>query len=100
VIDPKRLPTPEQMRAWLEAHGWTPESPLHDDPEYGVMYTYKEKSDFGEELTVLAPRTIAATPRYGLRVRDIVVSAAFLAQRPEAEVYEEMLAIRPRATVA
>jgi hypothetical protein len=100
VIDPKRLPTPEQLHAWLEAHGWTPESPLRDDPEDGILFTYKDKSDFGEDLTVLAPRTIAATPRYGLRVRDIVVSAAGLARRPEAEVYEEMLAMRPRATVA
>jgi hypothetical protein len=100
VIDPKRLPTPEQMHAWLAAHGWTPESPLPKDPEDGIIFTFDQRSDDDEEITVIAPRTVAATPRYGLRVRDIVASAAGFSGRPEAEVYEEMLAMRPRATVA
>jgi hypothetical protein len=86
------LPTPEQVRVWLSAHGWTPEDPLPVDPEDGVMFTYKEPADDGQPITVVAPRTIEATPRYPLRVRDLVVTAAGMEERPEADVFAEMLA--------
>lgn len=93
MTDEKRLPTPEQMHAWLCANGWTPEAPLPVDPEDGVDFTYKERSDDGQDIWVRAPRTEAATPRYPLRVRDVVVTAAGMEDRPEAEVLAEMLAI-------
>jgi hypothetical protein len=89
----KPLPTPEQIRAWLNTHGWTAEDPLPADPEDGVDFTYKERSDDGQVIWVRAPRTIEATPRYPLRVRDVVVTAAGMEDRPEAEVLAEMLAI-------
>jgi hypothetical protein len=88
------LPTPDQIRAWLSAHGWTAESPLPEDPEDGVMFTYKEPADDGEPFTVFAPRTVEATPRYPLRVRDVLVTAAGMEDRPEADVLAEMLATR------
>ena len=92
MTDDKRLPTPDQMRAWLSANGWTSEDPLPEDPEEGVMFTYKEPADDGEPFTVLAPRTVEATPRYPLRVRDVIVTAAGMEDRPEADVLAEMLA--------
>jgi hypothetical protein len=88
----ERLPTPEQIRAWLSANGWTAEDPLPADPEDGVMFTYKEPADDGQPFTVFAPRTIEATPRYPLRVRDVVVTAAGMEDRPEPDVLAEMLA--------
>lgn len=88
-----RLPTPEQLHAWLSAHGWTPESPLPADPEDGVDFTFKERADDGQDIWVRAPRTVEATPRYPLRVRDVVVTAAGMEDRPEAEVFAEMLAV-------
>ena len=36
MTDNKQLPTPEQIHAWLSAHGWTTESPLPADPEDGL----------------------------------------------------------------
>ena len=92
MTDDKRLPTPEQMHAWLSAHGWTPETPLPVDPEDGLDFIYKESSDDGQEIMVRAPRTEAATPRYPLRVRDVIVTAAGMEDRPEADVLAEMLA--------
>jgi hypothetical protein len=99
VIDPQRLPEPEQIHAWLSAHGWTPESPLPDDAEDGVLFTFRERADDGSEITVIVPNARRAG-YYPARVRDVLVTAAGFGSRPEAEVYEEMLAIRPRATVA
>jgi hypothetical protein len=90
------LPTPEQVSAWLIAHGWTAETPLPIDPEDGVDFTYKELSDEGQEIWVRAPRTVEATPRYPLRVRDIIVTAAGMEDRPEADVLAEMLATDPK----
>lgn len=89
----KPLPTPEQVRAWLSTHGWTPEDPLPADPEDGVDFTYKERSDDGKEIWVRAPRTVAATPQYSLSVQAVVSTAAGMEDRPEAEVFAEMLAI-------
>lgn len=99
MIDLQRLPEPEQIHAWLTAHGWTPESPLPKDPEDGVLFTYRECADDGREITVIVPNARRAG-YYPARVRDVLVTAAGFGGRPEAEVYEEMLAIRPRATVA
>jgi hypothetical protein len=56
------------------------------------MFTYKEPADDGQPITVFAPRTLEATPRYPLRVRDVVVTAAGMEDRPEADVFAEMLA--------
>jgi hypothetical protein len=89
----ERLPTPEQMHTWLRAHGWTPETPISTDPADGVVYIYKEHSDDGQEIWIVAPTSVEATPRYPLSVRDIVVTAAGMEERPEAEVLAEMLAI-------
>jgi hypothetical protein len=93
MTDNKRLPTPEQIHAWLSAHGWKPEDPLPADPEDGVDFTYKELSDDGEAIWVRAPRTVEATPLYPLSVRAVVTTAAAMEERPEAEVLTEMLAI-------
>lgn len=87
------LPTPEQIHAWLSAHGWTPEDPLPADPEDGLDFTYKERSDDGKEIWVRTPRTIEATPRYPLSVRAVIVTAAGMEERPEADVLAEMLTI-------
>jgi hypothetical protein len=96
--DEKRLPSPEQIRGWLSANGWTAEDPLPIDPEDGVMFTYKEPADDGQPITVFAPRTVDATPRYPLRVRDVVVTAAGMEERPEADVLTEMRAMNVPAT--
>lgn len=99
----KRLPTPEQMRAFLCANGWTPESPLPTDEDDGVMFTYKELSDDGEPFTVLVPNSATAL-HYPLDVRAVVVTAAGMEDRPEADVLAEMLAVdvtpAPRAPAA
>jgi len=86
----QRIPTPEQIRAWLKVHGWTPENPM---PEDVVIFTYKEPADDGQPITVYVPGSIAETPRYPLRVRDVVVTAASMEDRPEADVLAEMLSI-------
>jgi hypothetical protein len=83
----KQIPTPEQIRAYLRAHGWTPEDPM---PEDVVVFTYKELSDDGLPITVYVPGSVE-TPRYPLRVRDVVVTAAGMEERPEADVLAEML---------
>jgi hypothetical protein len=88
----KRLPTPEQIHAWLSAHGWTAESPLPADPEDGVDFTFKELSDDGQAIWVRAPRTVEATGYYPLSVRAVVTTAAGMEERPEADVLAEMLA--------
>lgn len=93
MTNEKPLPTPEQVRAWLSAHGWTAEDPLPVDPEDGVDFTYKEPADDGQVIWVRAPRTVAATPRYPLSVHAVVVTAAGMEDRPEADVLAEMLAI-------
>jgi hypothetical protein len=93
MTDSKRLPTPEQIHAWLSAHGWTAESPLPVDPEDGVDFTFKELSDDGQAIWVRAPRTVEATPLYPLSVRAVVTTAAAMEDRPEADVFAEMLAI-------
>jgi hypothetical protein len=93
MTDSKRLPTPEQIHAWLSAHGWKPEAPLPADPEAGIDFTYKELSDDGEAIWVRAPRTAEATGYYGLSVRAVVTTAAAMEERPEADVLAEMLAI-------
>ena len=100
----RRVPTPDQIRAWLSAHGWTPESPMPADV---AIFTYKEPSDDGRSITVYVPGSIEETPRYPLRVRDVIVTAAGMEERPEADVLAEMLAIdvtlaprTPHASVA
>jgi hypothetical protein len=57
------------------------------------MFTYKELADDGQPITLLVPRSVESTPRYPLRVKDVVVTAAGMEDRPEAEVLAEMLAI-------
>jgi hypothetical protein len=32
----KPVPAPEQVQAWLRAHGWIPENPPPTNPEEGV----------------------------------------------------------------
>lgn len=87
------LPTPEQIQTWLRAHGWTAESPIPADPEDGVDYTYKELSDDGQAIWVRVSRTPGSPPWYPLLVQDVVVTAAGMEDRPEADVLVEMLAI-------
>ena len=89
----ERVPTPEQVQAWLSAHGWTAEDPLPPDPEDGVDFTYKELSDDGEVIWVNAPRTAESPPWYPLLVRAVVATAAGMEDRQEADVFAEMLAI-------
>jgi hypothetical protein len=96
MTDAKRLPTPEQIHDWLSAHGWTAESPLPKNPEDGIDFTYKDRSDDGQEIWVRAPRLIEATPRYPLSVRAVIATAAGMEDRPEADVLAEMLAINPQ----
>jgi hypothetical protein len=89
---------PAQIHAWPSAHGWTPENPLPADPEDGVDCTYKELSDDGEVIWVRAPRPVEAHPYYALNVRAIVVTAAAMEDRPEADVRAEVLATHPLPT--
>jgi|GEM_PF-2761728 len=89
----KQVPTPGQVHAWLRTHGWTPEDPLPTDPEEGVRFTYKELSDDGQEIWIVAPRSVQKPPWYPLLVRDVVVTAAGMEDRPEADVLAEMLAV-------
>jgi hypothetical protein len=86
----QRVPTPEQIRTWLTAHGWKPENPM---PEDVAIFTYKEPADDGQPITVYVPGSIEETPRYPLRARDVIVTAAGMEDRPEADVLAEMLAI-------
>lgn len=92
MIDDKRLPTPEQVCAWLGAHGWAAESPLPVDPEDGVDFTYKERSDAGRDIWVRAPRVVLPFPYYQLGVRAVITTAAWIEGRTEDDVYAEMLA--------
>ena len=93
MTDNKRLPTPEQIHTWLSAHGWTAESPLPADPEGGVDFTFKERSDDGQAIWVRAPMTVEATAYYPLSVRAVVTTAAAMEDRPEADVLADMLAL-------
>jgi hypothetical protein len=90
------VPTPEQIQAWLRAHGWTPEDPPPANPEDGIDFTYKERSDDGQEIWVRAPQTAVEPPWYPLLVRAVIVTAAGMEDRPEAEVLAEMLAVNPQ----
>jgi hypothetical protein len=85
----QRTPTPEQIRAYLSSHGWAPEDPM---PEDLVIFTYKEPADDGQPITVYVPCSVEETPRYPLRVRDVVVTAAGMEDRAEADVLADMLA--------
>lgn len=89
------LPTPEQIHTWLGAHGWTRESPIPADPADGLDFFYKEPADDGEPFMVRTPQTVEATPLYPLLVHDVIVTAAGMEDRPEAEVLAEMLAVEP-----
>ena len=80
-------PTPEQIRAYLAAHGWTPDDPLSDL----VIFTYKELSDDGQPITVGVPDSMEVI-YYPLRVKDLVVTVAWVEGRPEPEVFAEILA--------
>lgn len=91
----QQQPRPEQIHRWLSEHGWTAESPVPMDPEDGVDFFYRERADDGQEIMVRAPQTIEATPRYPLVVRAVVITAASMEDRPEADVLAEMLATEP-----
>jgi hypothetical protein len=95
MTDTKRLPTPEQIQIWLRARGWTPEKAPPADPEDGIDFTYKDRSDDGQEIWVRVPRTSTEPPWYPLSVRSVIVTAAGMEDRPEADVLAEMLAINP-----
>lgn len=95
MTDPKHLPTPEQIQIWLRAHGWTPENAPPADPEDGIDFTYKARADDGQEIWVRVPRTTAEPAWYPLSVRAVIVTAAGMEDRPEGDVFAEMLAINP-----
>lgn len=91
----KPVPTPGPVQSWLRAHGWAPENPPSINPEEGVRFTYKDRSDDGEEIWVVAPGSVDSPPWYPLLVRAVVVTAAGMEDRPEGDVFAEMLAINP-----
>jgi hypothetical protein len=88
----KLVPKPEQVQTWLRAHGWIPENPLPANLEDGVRFTYKELSDDGEEIWIVAPGSMESPPWYPLLVQAVIVTAAGMEDRPEADVLAEMLA--------
>lgn len=83
----ERVPTPEQIRAYLVAHDWAPDDPLSDL----VIFTYKELSDDGQPITVGVPNSLGVI-HYPLRVKDVVATIAWVEDRPEADILTEMLA--------
>jgi hypothetical protein len=60
-----------------------------------LRFTYKELSDDGMEIWIVAPGSTESPPWYPLLVRDVVVTAAGMEDRPEADVLAEMLAVNP-----
>jgi hypothetical protein len=88
----KPVPAPAQVQTWLRAHGWKPEHPLPTNLEEGVRFTYKELSDDGQEIWIVAPGSTESPPWYPLLVRAVIVTAAGMEDRPEGEVLAEMLA--------
>lgn len=96
----KPVPTPQQVQTWLRAHGWVPENPLPANLEEGVRFTYKELSDDGQEIWIVAPGSTEDPPWYPLLVRAVIVTAAGMEDRPEEEVLGEMLATEVAPTPA
>lgn len=94
----KLVPTPEQVQTWLRTHGWTPENPLPTDLKEGVRFTYKELSDDGQEIWVVAPGSVEAPPWYPLLVRAVINTAAGMEDRLEEDVLAEMLAVNSTPT--
>ena len=91
----KRWPTPEQIQTWLKAHGWTPDSSPPADPEDGLDFTHWEPADDGSPIWVRAPQVVFELPEYGLCVASLVTTAAWMEDRPELDVFHEMLAVEP-----
>ena len=90
-MNARRVPTPEQVREYLTTHDWIPDgSPL----EEGVIFTFRELSDDGQPITVGVPGSTQVI-YYPLRVKDVVVTAAWVEDRPEADVFADMLATDP-----
>jgi cytochrome c553 len=94
------VPTPRQVRTWLLAHGWTQMDPLATDADESVDYLHKEPSDDGQDIWLRAPQMPGVPPWYPLLVREVIVTAAGMEDRPEEEVLAEMLAIEPARPAA
>jgi hypothetical protein len=83
------VPTPEQIRTYLGTHGWAPDDPLSDL----VIFTYKQPSDDGQPITVGVPDSTEVI-YYPLRVKDVVVTVAWVENRSEADVLADLLATK------
>ena len=81
-------PEPERVYAYLAAHGWIPEKTVPDD---GVVFVYREPSDFGKPITVLLPSS-SEVDLYPRQIQGIIVTVAWIEQRSHDAVLADIWA--------
>lgn len=88
-------PTPEQIGAYLTAHGWHFARPMK---EPGAVYAYNELSDDGEPMELFVPDFTPGVDEvidFATSVLAVVETVMSFEKRSEADVFADMLAIVP-----
>jgi class 3 adenylate cyclase len=89
----RKLPKPDWIRAYLNAHGWTEEKPL---PPAGVMYSLTDIPGASGPVTVFVP-SLEESPDYPLRVAEAVTTIAGVEDRPEGRIWADLSAPKNRS---
>lgn len=85
-------PTPEQIGAYLTAHGWRFARPMKQP---GVVYVYHQLSDDGEPMELFVPYYVPGvdeTVDFATSVLAVVETIASFEKRSRDEVFADLLA--------
>jgi len=85
-------PTPEQIGAYLTAHGWRFARPMKQP---GAVYVYRELSDDGEPMQLFVPHFVPGVDEvidFATSVLAVVETMESFEGRTRDEVFAEMLA--------
>jgi hypothetical protein len=95
-MNPKQLPTPAQIGAYLTAHGWRFARPMK---EPGAVYAYKQTSDDGNPIELFVPDQDGLDVNgYGRSVMAVVETMRAFECRSWQDVLADMLATEPTPT--
>lgn len=83
------IPSPQQLRAWLEGHGWRP-APQYSD-EGAEAFEGDLCDDDGEVLRVFVP-TAVPHPDYLTQVKLLLLGLSTVTKTPEDELLTEIVA--------